>query len=155
MRKNNEWDWFTNNIRNHHKNNIDLNVIFEGAHLFPGYSRGTGEIWNLNNSTKSHGNIILNFLDKHTRLNLGKIKLLLQLIKYIQCNKIWSRSSYLRNKASQIFLDYCIIITKKILVVAMEHPARASSKRIHSEKPCVTLLNEHHKKVYSLTLVPE
>lgn len=56
--------------------------------MCPGYSRGIGKTWNLNNSRKSHGNIILNFLDKHNRLNLRKIKLLLQLIKYIQRNKI-------------------------------------------------------------------
>lgn len=30
------------------KNNTDLNVVFEGNHLFPGYSRGIGKIWNLN-----------------------------------------------------------------------------------------------------------
>lgn len=39
--------------------------MFEVAHLLPGYSGGTGKIWNLNNLTKSHGNIILNFLFKH------------------------------------------------------------------------------------------
>lgn len=52
--ENNAWDWFTNIIRNCQKNNIDLNVVFEGAYLFPGYSRGAGKIWNLNNSTKIH-----------------------------------------------------------------------------------------------------
>lgn len=73
--ENNAPDWFTNIIRNRQKNNIDLNVVFEGAYLIPGYSRGTGKIWNLNNSTKIHEIIILNFLDKHNRLNLRKIKL--------------------------------------------------------------------------------
>lgn len=52
----------------------DLNIIFEVAHLLPGYSSGTGKIRNLNNSTESHGNIILNFLYKHSREILRKNK---------------------------------------------------------------------------------
>lgn len=62
------------------------------------------------------------------------------------------KQKFLSQKLGKLesFLFYYIIIIKKSLMWQWEHPARASYKRIHSEKPGIILLNGHYRKMHIL-----